>query len=191
MVIVNVLDGLHKTKRIPCEILFAAGTPQIRAAGEGKRRMARSPNGDVRAHVSLFLSEIRAIDRLYEQYAKSAGLTPIALSILDIIYATPGGCTQKMIGEKTCLSKQNVNAVIRGLWKQGYIELQEMADRRNKEICLSESGRRYAGKVLESLHRAEALAMGELSHEQRVCLAALMNAVGCGFREGFRQVMAK
>lgn len=133
--------------------------------------------------ISLFFNSWRSIDKLYDEYAKSIGLTYLGLNVLNVIYET-GTCMQKTICEKTRLPKQSVNVIIRSLWKQGYIEMKELdTDRRNKEIRLSESGKKYAEQTIGKLLMAEKSAMEQLTHEQRQSMVDLIKQVEINLRE--------
>ena len=61
-----------------------------------------------------------------------------------------------MIAEYTGLSKQTVNTVIRGLKKDGYIELiSGISDRREKQIKFTAKGMEYSSKILTPLYELE------------------------------------
>lgn len=126
----------------------------------------------------------RSINRLYDQYAKSVGLTYIGLSVLNAIYETADNCTQKIICELTHLPKQSVNVIIRSFLELGYLEMKELsADRRNKAILLTASGRAYADKTIGNLLRAEESVMVELDYDQRQGMISFMQKLEGGLNE--------
>lgn len=130
---------------------------------------------ETKAYLHELIESWRSIDKLYEQYAKSQGLTYLGLSVLDIICTTPEVCTQKLICEQLFLPKQNVNLIIKSLWEQGYLEMREItSDRRNKQILLSEAGQKYAVQVFGRLNRAEELVIGQLTGDERQMLLSLV-----------------
>lgn len=132
---------------------------------------------------ALFVNGIYAIDKLYDEYAKSVGLTFIGLSVLNVIYEQDGTFTQKFISERTSLPKQSVNVIIRSLWEQGYIEMRELdTDRRNKEIWLSQSGREYAKRIIGKLAEAMAGAFGQLTYLQRQDMIHLVAQITANFK---------
>ncbi|WP_040196996.1 MarR family winged helix-turn-helix transcriptional regulator [Candidatus Soleaferrea massiliensis] len=134
--------------------------------------------------IALFNENCRAIDKLYEQYAKSVGLTFLGMTILEMIYLKPDGCTQKRICEDTHLPKQTVNVVIKSFWKQGYVELVEIeSDRRNKAIRLSPSGLEYAEKIMDRMAKAEEAAWEQLSQEQRQTIVDSISRYEEAFKE--------
>jgi len=124
------------------------------------------------------------MEKLYDQYARSVGLTYSSLSILEIIYDTPVNCTQKLICEEMHYPKQSVNLIIKSFLEQGYIEMKEIkSDRRNKALRLSKSGRVYADKVIGNLTRAEDAAIEGLTSEERQTFIEIMRKMEHGFRE--------
>lgn len=129
-----------------------------------------------------FITICEKVEKHYETYAKSVGLTYPGLAVLRIIYETPENCTQKFICEQTLYPKQSVNLIIRSFWKQGYIEMKEIdSDRRNKAIKLSESGLQFTAQVIERLERAEAAAMTSLTDDQRCIMLKLLWEMERGF----------
>ncbi|MDL2248904.1 MarR family winged helix-turn-helix transcriptional regulator [Tyzzerella sp. OttesenSCG-928-J15] len=117
-----------------------------------------------------FFSAWRSIEKLYNQYAKSLGMTYMSLVVLEVIYNTPENesCTQKTICEQTHLPKQSVNGFIKTFWEQGYVEMTEHPnDRRNKEIKLSESGKIFAENIIGKILKAEQEAFGRMNYNQR------------------------
>lgn len=128
----------------------------------------------MREQAMAFNDNWHAIDKLYEAYAKSVGLTYMSFLVLDIIGTTPEGCTQKLICDQTLLPKQSVNTIIKSFLDRGIIKLKELAaDRRNKEIRLSKKGKAYTDKLLHPIWDAEEKALGSIPHEQRQMLVDL------------------
>ncbi len=101
--------------------------------------------------------EWRQIERQYEQFFKSLGLSTISFSILENLYESEESYTQKLLCEKYNLPKQTVNLVIKSFWEQGYVTLEESKnDRRNKEITLTEAGKDYAKNIIQKWDDIEA-----------------------------------
>ncbi len=124
---------------------------------------------------SLIMEIFHSIENLYEQYAKSVGMSYLSFLVLDVIYTMPENCTQKLICDRTHLTKQNVNAIVKTFWTQGYIEMKELPyDRRNKGIWLTASGKEYADKIMLRLAEAEEKAMG---YEKRIQMIEILKQV--------------
>jgi len=98
------------------------------------------------------------IDCLFNTYAKKKGLNFTSLMILEFIYDSHTSqefYTQKDICENLALPKQLVNSVITSFWEQGYVELKQAKDRRNKNIFLTEKGMAYTTEIINALDAAE------------------------------------
>lgn len=106
------------------------------------------------------------LNRLYDKYAKTKGLTAIGLSVIEIICLHQDGCTQKLISEELCYPKQSVNVIIRDLIEKGYVVLKAIPeDRRSKNVCLTDAGIEYAKEVVLPFWAAEAEAEKMFSDE--------------------------
>ncbi len=64
--------------------------------------------------------------------------------------------TQKAIADYAGLSKQTVSTVMRALKAEGLVSLRAgESDHREKKVCLTQKGTRYAAEVLSPLHTLE------------------------------------
>jgi DNA-binding MarR family transcriptional regulator len=115
------------------------------------------------------------IDGLYDLYAKSKGLNFASILILQLLYEADQVYTQKDICEKLNLPKQFVNSIIKSFWEQGFVELIEATDRRNKEINLTVFGSEYAFSVLKPLEDVENLVWDSFSPEEIALLTPLLD----------------
>lgn len=117
----------------------------------------------VENYINQYCSYIHEWDAVYEEYAKSVGLSYTGLIVLYEIYEIEN-CTQKKLGEYCFIPKQTVNAVVTSFYKKGWITLEEMPqDRRNKTIHLTEKGRKDTEEILEKVKENENKAMEQLS----------------------------
>lgn len=135
--------------------------------------------------IEQFCSNLYALNRIYEDYARSVDVPYTTLEILNLIM-TIENCTQKIICERTFLPKQTVNNVITSFCRQGLVELRELpSDRRNKTLHLTEQGKTYAEKLIPPVHEAERKAMKKLTARQRKGLLEGMKAYCEAFRSEF------
>jgi len=112
------------------------------------------------------------MDGAYEFYAKSQGLNTTTVLVAQLLINSPDEVyTQKDICEKLELPKQVVNSIVKSFWEQGFIELREARDRRNKEIIVTQSGRDYKRKMLKPLEDAELAAWEGFSAEEITAFA--------------------
>ena len=130
----------------------------------------------IKQHVDFFSEKWKTLERLSEAYAKAAGLTPMSLNVLGILYEHTQGCTQKLICKQSQYNKQSVNMIIKSFWRQGLVELSEMKeDRRNKQVKLSEKGQKYADCVIGSLWKCENDALEKITPEQQEALIIFLD----------------
>lgn len=91
-------------------------------------------------------------------YAKAAALLGVGYPEMMVLYAleTMGELTQKEIVERFGMQKQTVNSVVRALTKRGMLQLVAgRADKREKLLVLTDSGRDYAHTIISPLRRIE------------------------------------
>lgn len=126
-------------------------------------------------HQSEFFCDItKQINGIYEEYAKSVGLTYTSLYTLHMISLVEN-CTQKRIADQLFLPKQTINSVITSFVKQGIVELVEQPeDRRHKSLRLTQKGETYANEILPKITVAEEQSFAEFSVEERKLLCKLM-----------------
>jgi DNA-binding MarR family transcriptional regulator len=134
--------------------------------------------------VAEYCSYKGILANLYADFAKDAGLSYFSLYVLYFIYTEGETCTQKAISKKTFLPKQTVNAIITAFLKQKMISLTETQDdRRVKFIRLTNSGKRFADKIIPKLINAELDAMGKLAVVQRTAFLETTKLYGEYFQE--------
>lgn len=105
---------------------------------------------------------------LYDEYAKSAGITLNTFLVLNVLYYAEEGMTQKEICARTFQSKQAVSAIVKKLQENGYVTVLEAAeDRRNKTVILTDTGRAYAAKPVRHITWAEDTAMSGFTYEEQ------------------------
>lgn len=144
----------------------------------------------IEQQANAFCKTWQSIDRMYAVYAKSVGLTYMSLTVLEILYAVPEGCTQKRICALSNYTKQSVNMMIKSFLADGYVQLKELPDdRRNKGVWLSPKGKEYARPIIEALWKAEEKAIEVFTAEQREHLLHSMSCYAQSFRQNIEQLM--
>ena len=139
-----------------------------------------------------FCEIMQKIDRLYEDYAKSRGMTYMSMAVLDAICTLQPDCTQKQICAATHYPKQSVNLIIRSFWQSGYVTLEELPqDRRNKRVLLTDQGRAYAEKTVGVLWQVDNEATARLTTDQRETLLHLLSLYADAYEQGVRATMEK
>lgn len=116
------------------------------------------------------------ISGVYNEYAKSCGLTYACLKVLAIIAETEE-CTQKTITQYTYLPKQTVNAIIKSLVKQNIVAplVESEKDKRNKVINFTKEGKNFAKDVVEKAKEIEYRALDSLGEEKTTAFIAALS----------------
>ena len=135
------------------------------------------------------IEQFQAMDRVYEEYAKSKGMTYLSLMVLQDIYQLGDGCIQKQISEDTHYPKQSINLVIKSFLQDGLVELRELPEnRKNKQIFLTEKGRQYCEEVIVPLMQREEQAITQMGEDQSRELVRLIEVYGRAYCELIRQM---
>lgn len=131
---------------------------------------------NVEGQLARFYEKWRRIDILYEEYAKSMGLSDTSMKVLYYIYKDEDcTATQQNLCERTSFPKQTIHSVIKIFQKQGYIDLTEdPSDRRARLIRLTEQGRAFCEAAFQRLEKAERRAMELLPAYKREELIGLL-----------------
>lgn len=131
------------------------------------------PEQIIREQVKQLKASWRPIDKVYEEYAKSIGMSNTSFNVLWTILFNEN-CTQNEICKHTWVPKQTVNAVITDFYKNGLVILEEQPeDRRTKVVKLTEKGKEYAQNAVCHIRNAEYVAMEQFTDEERELLIGL------------------
>lgn len=123
------------------------------------------------------------MDRAYERYARSCGMTYSSLALLQLIWERQP-CTQKELCALTMLPKQTINTIVMSFYKQGLLEMLELPeDRRRKSILLSDRGRELAAQILPKISRAESRSIQQFSPEEKETFFCLLERFSAAFCE--------
>ena len=137
----------------------------------------------LREQLSKFNGIMQGIEKFYEDYDKSVGLTYMSLTVLEIIYHASKPITQKEICEKSHYIKQMVNTIVKNFYENGYVEFTEVVeDRRNKYVLFTENGKEYADKILKPLIEMEEKAIKVLSDAERERMLEMLERCYMGYQ---------
>ena len=140
----------------------------------------------VQNYTNQYCSYIHEWDAVYEEYAKSVGLSYTGLIVLYEIYEIEN-CTQKKLGEYCFIPKQTVNSAIRKLEQEGYLTLSN-GKGHSKHIHLTESGHTLLKETIFPIVEAENEAFTELSFEECNLLLKLHSKYTTALREKFSKL---
>lgn len=142
----------------------------------------------LKEQLTQFNHIMQGIEKIYEDYAKSVGLTYMSLVVLELIYHAGHPLTQREVCELSHYNKQVVNSIIKSFYEKGYVSLQEASnDRRNKHIFFTESGKEYADKILLDLWEIEKQALQVLSEEERSKMLEMLGRCYEGYKNAIRR----
>lgn len=104
-----------------------------------------------------------AINKIDGAYYFCARKMDLKENTLALLYALDDGLphSQKQVCEDWLIPKTTINTVTRELVEQGYITLVSTGHHREKNIILTEAGRRYAAKIMREMKIAEREALAE------------------------------
>lgn len=111
---------------------------------------------EIRDSIQRYYDVFFGIGALYDQLAKTLGITSSTMFVICTIYECPGECTQSFICNKLFYPKQTVNAILDVFEKQGYIiKVASHNDKRSKKIILTDEGQKYAFRLTSIIQRIE------------------------------------
>ena len=114
----------------------------------------------LKKQLARFNHLMQGIEKFYEDYAKTVGLTYMSLTVLEIIYHAETPCTQKEICALSHYNKQIVNTIVKNFAENTYLQFVEVPeDRRNKYVLLTEAGKEYADMIMLPLEEMEEKAL--------------------------------
>lgn len=102
----------------------------------------------------------RYSDSIYHDFAVSVHLSDSAMWILYALLDFDNPCTQKELCDTWHFRKQTLHSALKLMETDGYVELFPLSEnRRSKQICLTERGRRLARQTVAIIRSAEEKAM--------------------------------
>lgn len=141
----------------------------------------------IKQQADFFCDLNKQINSIYEEYAKSVGLSYTSLYTLHMIALTEN-CTQKFIADQMFLPKQTINSIITAFHRQGLIELKEMAeDKRHKTLHLTEEGKKFAKQIFPQVEAAEQNSMAQFDEGERDAFLKLMDKYVTSFSKEMKR----
>lgn len=107
-----------------------------------------------RDEIREFMITTTILDRIYENLAKQAGARG---SLIELFYALDDGKphSQREICREWLVPKTTVNTLVQRCVREGYVILLPHSGTKEKEICLTEAGRRYMRDLLDTIYDIE------------------------------------
>ena len=152
--------------------------------------------GEMNSAVSLvdFDRMLNGLDRIYSEFARTCGLSDCAYWMLVDTSAAGGSVAVSRLTSEWFYSKQTINSAIKTLRARGLATL-EFAEgsRKNKVVCLTDEGRRFAEHYALPAVKAEQRAFGALEPWEQCEIMRLVGKFSHVLNEeceAFKQQMA-
>ena len=120
-------------------------------------------NTDFMEQLNRYYSVWQEYNYVYEEWAKSHGMSVNSLLVLSAIHEGGNDCTQRKISQRWMIPKQTINMILKELEQKGLVELLPMQeDKRNKLIQFTPAGDEYADGIISKLRKAELYVIEEM-----------------------------
>lgn len=124
-------------------------------------------NTDFMEQLNRYYSVWQEYNYVYEEWAKSHGMSVNSLLVLSAIHEGGNDCTQKKISQRWMIPKQTINMILKEFERKGLVELLPMQeDKRNKLIQFTSAGDEYADGIISRLRKAELYVIEEMGIER-------------------------
>ena len=127
---------------------------------------------DVRDVMRRLNTALSRIDFAYARLGKKYGLTFNSLMAVYVISAREY-VTQQLLCEALNLPKSTVHSILKEFMKDGYVKLQDGADKREKQISVTAVGHSFFASINAETNMLEASALRFLDEDK---CDALLNA---------------
>lgn len=105
---------------------------------------------------------------IYHDYAKSVGLSDAAFWLMYSLHEHNRPRTQRDLCEEWCYAPQTINSALKILEENGFIALLPTPEnRKNKQVCLTESGEKLVMEKVVPLIRAEERSFERMDERER------------------------
>lgn len=118
---------------------------------------------------------IKKQDEIYHQCAKKAGITDTQFWVLYALCEKEKGLCQNTFCESWCFSKQTAHTAVAKLEKEGLVHLAyAQGSHKQKDILLTEQGKRFCAQYIEKLVQAEQSVFQTLTKEERSFFSSIL-----------------
>ncbi len=128
---------------------------------------------DFKKEYEKYIAGEKKLNELYHKIAMQIGISDSVLWTLYCLFDPNMSHTQNDIAQKMGVAKQTINSAVNRLLKEEYVYLEQMAAaRNNKQIFLTEKGKKFCKEYISPVVEAEEKAFNRLSEkEQEIYLA--------------------
>lgn len=114
--------------------------------------------------------------------------------MLSLFYTLNDGKphSQKEISEECLIPRTTINTIVKECVAQGYVLLESDGHKKEKQIVLTEKGRKYAERILKDVYTAEEIAMRKTMEEYSPELIKGLEIFTSHLRDAFhREILDK
>ena len=133
---------------------------------------------------------VNRIDGIYYQLSKILGEKD---NLICLLYALDDGKphSQKQLCEEWLIPKTTINTIVKELAAEGFLLLIIEEHTREKRICLTPKGRRYASSLLSPVYRMEQEALRRTLQEHGSAFIEANAAFARNLKESFDRFFAR
>ena len=140
------------------------------------------PHSQVKEYYELW----REMNWMYEDWAKSFGISYYAFLTLEAVWEDREECSQRKICQKCLLSKQTVNMILKEFQEKGFLYCtSSQTDRRVKLIHLTEKGEKYVGSMVTRVQELEESVMRRMGPDRSEAMLENTRLYVRYFKEGY------
>ena len=104
--------------------------------------------------VRRIMLAINKVDGVYYLLARHQGINENTLAFLSALNDGEPH-SQKQISDEWIMPRTTVNSIVKYMLSEGYIEFSEQKHTKEKEIVLTEKGRKYTDELMNEIYLAE------------------------------------
>lgn len=119
-----------------------------------------------RQWITEYNSIMREYDKMYRDAVKALGLNESSSWILYTIRDGGEGITQSELVNRIFWPPQTINSELKKLEKGGFVQLLAGADKRKKQVYLTDKGKELSARTADKIIAAEMNAMDFLSEQE-------------------------
>lgn len=122
---------------------------------------------DISYYIDKTEQLLRRQDAIYHGVAARFGLSDAAMWVLYFLSGSIDGVTQQELCRQSCFAKQTVNSAVKSLSIGGIVKLCPIPGTRNqKNVVLTDSGRRLCLDTIDRLREAEKRAYSSVDEKE-------------------------
>lgn len=125
--------------------------------------------------LEIIVQHLKELDNIYRKDISHTEISYNEFWIWYTLIILGESYSQQDICNLWSLSKQTVNTIVSNMVQKNFVTLEVIPGTKNrKQICLTETGRRYGEKIIMPIYEAEQRAISRLDEDELVICYALL-----------------